>query len=114
MKLVLAAAVLAAVLAVPTALAGTPTLVGTVGVGFVISLKENGTKVTHLRPGKYVIVVHDKAVIHDFHLRGPGVNKATSINNTAEVTWHVTLTKGTYTYVCDPHKSFMKGSFTVS
>jgi len=29
-------------------------------------------------------------------------------------TWTVTLRKGTYTYVCDPHKEFMKGSFTVS
>ena len=28
--------------------------------------------------------------------------------------WVVTLKKGTYRYVCDPHASFMKGSFTVS
>jgi len=26
----------------------------------------------------------------------------------------MTLRKGTYAYVCDPHKEFMKGSFTVS
>jgi plastocyanin len=30
------------------------------------------------------------------------------------VVWHVTLRKGTYKYVCDPHATFMKGSFTVS
>jgi len=26
----------------------------------------------------------------------------------------VTLEKGTYKFVCDPHKSFMKGQFKVS
>ena len=29
-------------------------------------------------------------------------------------TWKVTLKKGTYRYVCDPHKTIMKGSFTVT
>jgi plastocyanin len=29
-------------------------------------------------------------------------------------TWTVTLKAGKYTYVCDPHASFMKGSFTVT
>ncbi|MBA2475537.1 MAG: hypothetical protein H0V40_06240, partial [Actinobacteria bacterium] len=31
-----------------------------------------------------------------------------------KVTWRVTLKRGTYTYVCDPHASSMKGTFTVS
>jgi plastocyanin len=29
-------------------------------------------------------------------------------------TWTVTLKKGTYRYVCDPHSSQMKGSFKVT
>jgi plastocyanin len=28
--------------------------------------------------------------------------------------WKLTLKKGTYKYVCDPHASFMHGSFTVT
>jgi plastocyanin len=41
------------------------------------------------------------------------VNKTTSVAGKGTKTWTVTLKKGTYKYVCDPHKSFMKGSFTV-
>ena len=69
---------------------------------------------THLKAGAYTIVVQDKASDHDFHLTGPGVNKTTDVGDKGTFTWKVTLKKGTYTYVCDPHASFMKGSFTVS
>ena len=68
---------------------------------------------TTLKAGTYVIVVHDRAADHDFHLTGPGVNKATSTAGTGTFTWKLKLRKGTYKYVCDPHASFMKGSFTV-
>ena len=78
-----------------------------------ISLTVGGKKVTSLKAGKYVIVVKDTAADHNFHLTGPGVNKTTSVAGKATSTWTVTLKKGTYKYVCDPHKSFMKGSFTV-
>jgi plastocyanin len=113
MKLVLVAAIVAA-LAVPGALAATPTLNGTVGPGFTITLKKSGVKVTKLKAGKYVFKIADKSSIHDFHLKGPGVNKLTSVGKTGNVTWTLTLKKGKYTYVCDPHAAFMKGSFTVT
>ena len=45
---------------------------------------------------------------------GPGVNVATSVGGTGTKTFTVTLEKGTYRYGCDPHQSFMKGSFRIS
>ncbi len=106
-------AVIAAALAVPGALAATPTLNGLVGPGFNISLKQGGTKVLKLKAGTYVIKVSDKSGIHNFHLSGPGVNKKTSVGAQGSFTWKVTLTKGTYKYICDPHAALMKGSFKV-
>ncbi len=94
--------------------ASTPKLVASVSDPLNISLTKGGTKVTKLKAGKYTIVVQDKASDHNFRLTGPGVNKATTVSGKGTTTWTVTLKKGTYTYVCDPHKAFMKGSFTVS
>ena len=88
---------------------------GSVGPGFTISLKSGGKKVTSLKAGTYRFDVSDKSAIHDFHLSGPGVNKvitAVSFQGRRSVT--VKLKRGTYRYVCDPHASFMKGSFRVS
>ena len=112
MKLVALAAIIAA-LVVPSALAATPTLTGTVGPGFTITLKKGTAKVTKLKAGAYVIKVSDKSNIHNFHLKGPGIDKKTSVGKKQNVTWKLKLKKGKYTFVCDPHKSFMKGSFTV-
>lgn len=109
----------AAALLVATAASAAPAkvnlLVGTVGPGFTITLKDgSGQKVTKVKPGNYAIRVTDKASIHDFHLTGPGVNKViTSVGFTGTKTVAVALKKGKYTYVCDPHASLMKGSFTV-
>jgi plastocyanin len=113
MKLVAIAAIVAA-LAVPSAFASTPTLNGVVGPGFTITLKKGTTKVSKLKAGTYVIKVSDKSSAHNFHLTGPGLSKKTTVGGTGASTWKVTLKKGTYHYVCDPHSSFMKGSFTVS
>ena len=106
-----ALAVLAAALAAPAALAGTPTLTGTVGPGFTITLKQGTKKVSKLKAGTYVFKIADKSSLHNFHLTGPGVNKTTSVAKTGTSTWKLKLKKGTYKFVCDPHKSFMKGSF---
>jgi len=115
MKLMILTAVVAAVL-VPAAFAhanATTKLTATDGPGFTITLKKGTKKVTTLKPGKYAIKVQDKSSIHNFHLTGPGVNKKTSVGAVTTVTWTLTLKKGTYKYVCDPHASFMHGSFTV-
>jgi plastocyanin len=109
-----AAAVLAAAAVALPAGAAAPKLSGSVSDPLNISLTKSGKKVTHLKAGRYTIVVQDTASDHNFHLNGPGVDKLTSIGGKGTFTWTVTLRKGTYTYVCDPHKEFMKGSFTVS
>ena len=113
-KLALAALAIAAVAAVPAAQAAT-ILVGTVGPGFTITLKTNGTKVVKLKAGTYVIRVSDKSNIHNFRLKGPGsVNKATGVAFVGNQTWTVKLKPGKYTYVCDPHAAIMVGHFTVT
>ena len=113
MKFVALAAIVAAI-AVPGAAAATGKLAGTVGPGFTITLKQGGTKVTTLKAGTYTITVADKSNIHDFHLTGPGVNKKTSVGGLGTTIWKLTLKKGTYKYVCDPHAAFMHGSFKVT
>jgi plastocyanin len=117
-RMLLAAAGAALVVAAPIAAGPTmaPTkLSGTVGPGFTITLKKAGKTVKTLKAGKYAITVSDKSNIHNFHVKGPGVNKvitSTPFKGTKIAT--VTLKKGTYTYVCDPHKSSMHGSFKVT
>jgi plastocyanin len=113
----LAAGVVAALaLAAPIGATSSVTkLTGTVGPGFTITLKKGTAKVKTLKAGSYKITVNDKSNIHNFHLKGPGVNKiitATPFKGTKTVT--VKLKKGTYKYVCDPHASFMHGSFKVT
>jgi plastocyanin len=116
MKLVAIAATIAllGVLAVPLALAATPTLTGTVGPGFTITLKKGTKKVSKIKAGTYVFKIADKASDHNFHLKGPGIDKKTSVGAKTNVTWKLKLKPGKYTFVCDPHKAFMKGSFTVT
>ena len=104
----------ALVLASAAAQADNPRLVAVVGTNeaFVISLRDaSGNLVTKLDPGTYDIAVSDRAVRHDFHLRGPGVDQSTSVEDRHEATWTVTLTDGRYTYLCDPHASTMRGYF---
>jgi plastocyanin len=114
MKIALAVSVAAALLAAPTVTAAGGTLKGVDGPGFTITLTQNGKKVSTLKAGSYKIVVSDKSNIHNFHLIGPGVNKTTSVGAVGSKTWTVKLKKGTYKYVCDPHKTIMKGSFKVT
>jgi plastocyanin len=91
-------------------------LTGTVGPGFVITMNKPGAKRTTnlpVTPGSYVITIHDLSPIHNFHLSGPGINKLTSVPGTGTTTWRVTLKKGTYHFVCDPHKPIMHGILRV-
>ena len=113
MKFALLVALVAALM-VPAAYAATPKLSGTVGPGFTITLTKGGAKVKTLKAGTYVFKISDKSGIHNFHLTGPGLDKKTGVGFQGAVTWKLQLKKGTYTYVCDPHSSFMKGSFKVS
>ena len=114
-RIALLALVVAAVAFPATASAKSQGLVGEVGPGFTIEVKMNGKDVKTLKAGTYTITVEDKASIHDFHLKGPGLNKTTSVPFTGKQTWKITLKKGTYTYQCDPHASAgMKGTIKVT
>lgn len=108
-----AATLLLALGAAAPATSATPRLVATVGPGFTISLTKGGKRVKTLRPGLYTITVRDRAADHNFHLRGPRVNKNSGIARIGTMTWTVRLRAGRHTYVCDPHASSMRGSFTV-
>jgi hypothetical protein len=89
-----------------------PELRGTVGPGFFIRLANpDGSVVTKVEPGTYDIVVRDLSVEHNFHLSGPGVDRFTQVEDTADVSWTVTFVEGRYTYVCDPHSTTMRGAF---
>ena len=115
-RTLLAVTVLALALAVSAA-AATPRLVGIVGPGdaFKITLTKGGQKVTKLASGKYTITVTDTSRIHNYRLKGPGVNKDSGVvAKPGKVTWNVTLKSGAYTFVCDPHASTMKGTFKVT
>lgn len=90
-------------------------LFGQSGPGFTITLKRASFAPVHsLKRGTYTFVIQDRSTIHNFHLKGPGVDKKTSIPFLGTKTWkNVKLKKGKYTFVCDPHKPNMHGSFTV-
>jgi hypothetical protein len=117
MRALLAAAV--ATTALVLALAGgagaqSPTLFATVGPGFSIRLADaSGNRVLSLAPGTYTIEVRDQGDMHNFHLSGPGVDKATEVDGTGTFLWTVALTDGSYHYDCDAHPLQMKGDFTV-
>jgi plastocyanin len=92
---------------------GPTKLTGTVGPSRTITLKKGAAKVKTLKPGKYTITVRDKSKQHDFHFKGPGVDKIiTTLPFVGTKTITVTLKKGKYTYLCDPHPD-MIGTFTV-
>jgi len=104
----------AAPAATTTTASGGRTLEGTVGPGFTIALTQGGKAVTALTAGTYTLRVDDEANIHDFHLRGPGVNVATTVPFVGKKSFTITLKAGKYHYQCDPHASAMNGDFTVS
>ncbi|HEX9379565.1 MAG TPA: hypothetical protein VF872_08240 [Gaiellaceae bacterium] len=115
-RIVLAA--LLAALFLPSALAraDNPRLVARVGQNdsFTISLRDaSGSPVTHLDPGTYDVEVHDFSEEHNFHLHGPGVDKATAVGDVEDVVWTVTLPDGKYAFECAAHASTMNGWFTV-
>ena len=98
-----------------SARADNPMLIGDVGLGdsFSISLKDaSGAPVKHLAIGTYTLLVHDHSAIHNFDLFGPDVTAQTGIDTVGDQTFTITITDGTYTYVCDAHPTQMKGSFT--
>jgi plastocyanin len=84
-------------------------LSGSVGPGFDISMDRKTVPA-----GTYTLTVNDKGDIHNFHLKGAGVDVKTDVAGTGITTFTVTLQPGTYTFVCDPHSSSMKGTLKVT
>jgi plastocyanin len=115
-KALLVAAVAAALIAVPAyAKSSAVTLKGEVGPGFSIEVKKGSTDLKTIKAGTYKLKVEDKASIHNFHLKGPGIDKKTAVPFKGETTWTIKLKPGKYTYQCDPHAaSGMKGTFKVT
>ena len=110
---VTAAVAVAASTAAASSSAAPKTVKGTVGPGFTIGLTMNGKKVTKLKAGvPYRFVISDRSPEHDFHLLGSRIQ--TSVGGTGTKTYVLKLKKGSYHYQCDPHASFMNGSFTVA
>jgi plastocyanin len=111
-RIALALAVLGAAFAVTAGASATAQagkLTATDGPGFTITMSAKTVK-----HGVYVITVKDRSNIHNFHLTGPGVNKKTSVSAVKTYKWTVTLKKGTYKFVCDPHATIMKGVLKVT
>src|SRR5262249_48332505 len=87
-------------------------LVGSVGPGFTISLKDSsGANVKHPDVGTYTLLVHALSDLHDFHLSGPGVNVTTDVIGTGDQTFTINVTDGVYDFQCDAHPLQMKGAF---
>jgi len=95
--------------------AAAPTLTGTVGPGFTITLKMNGKVVKTLKAGTYKLVIQDKASIHAFSLDGPNgfAKDFTTVPFVGTKTVTLTLKKGSYKYYCPPHEPSMFGRFVV-
>ena len=90
-------------------------LVGETGPGYSIEVKKDGKDLKTIRHGTYRIKIEDKSAFHNFHLKGPGLSKKTSVAFKGDTAWTITLRKGTYTYQCDVHAARgMKGTFKVT
>ena len=94
----------------------TPTLVGTDGPGYKITLTRSGTAVKTLKHGTYTIVIHDKSSIHGWSLDGPhGFAKDIArIPSVGTKTVTLTLKAGKYKFYCPNHESIMFGHFTAT
>ena len=93
-----------------------PTLTGTVGPSFTITLKLRNKVVKRLKAGTYRLVIHDKASIHAFSLDGPrGYAKDfTTVPFVGTKTFTLKLVPGAYKYYCPPHEPNMFSHFTVT
>jgi plastocyanin len=111
------AALSGAALVVAGAAQAAPTLTGTVGPGYTISLTMNGKPVTSLKAGSYSFVVSDKASIHNFVLEkkkgGTFEKELTTVPFTGTKTATIKLSAGKWEFYCRPHESMMHRDFTV-
>ena len=88
-----------------------PKLSGRVA-GKSITLRKGSSLVKSLKAGKYSIAVKDASTKDNFHLKGPGVSRKTSVPKRGHTAWTVRLRAGKYTYFSDAHRK-LKRSFRV-
>jgi plastocyanin len=98
----------AAVSPAPKADRGLPVIRGSVGPGFTISVSRH-----RAQPGRYRLIVRDRSGMHNWHIRGRGVDRKTAVPFTGRRTFTVRLRVGTYRIVCDPHSSQMRTRIVV-
>jgi NitT/TauT family transport system substrate-binding protein len=96
---------------VPNSIASGLTLQGTVQ-GRRVLLRLDGRTVKKLAVGPYVFVVTDNSRTQNFVLKGPRINRKTSVKGRGRITWTVNLRKGTYRYWSSAQPRAKK-SFTV-
>jgi hypothetical protein len=88
---------------------GLPVLKGTVGPGFTITINDSSVPA-----GRYKIVVKDEGTIHNWHIMGAGVDKATGIPFTGKQVFKVRLKTGSYLIQCDAHSASMNTTLSVT
>jgi plastocyanin len=116
-KLIVITAAALGVLGSPATAFAQAKLIANVGLNDSPSISltnEAGATVRDIPAGTYEIEVRDHSALHNFHLTGPGVDMSTEVGLVETKTWTVTFQdKQTYRFVCDPHATSMRGSFTV-
>jgi hypothetical protein len=88
---------------------GLPVIHGSVGPAYEISVTPK-----RVPPGRYKFVVHDLNGAHNWHIHGPGVDRATSVEGSGRTVWRLELASGVYRIRCDPHAVVMHTRLTVS
>ena len=96
---------------VPNSIASGLTLQGTVQ-GRRVLLRLEGRTVKKLAVGPYVFVVTDSSKTQNFVLKGPKINRRTSVKGKGRITWTLNLRKGNYRYWSSAQLRAKK-SFTV-
>ncbi len=69
--------------------------------------------IKRLKAGKYRIYIRVRLPDHNFHLIGPGVDRATKLGFLGQTTWIITFRPGIYHYQADTHLPRMREYFTV-
>jgi NitT/TauT family transport system substrate-binding protein len=96
---------------VPRSITGGKTLQGTV-TKTSIKLLLDGKGFRTLPQGEYTFVVTDRSKTGSFRLKGPGVNRKTSVRGVGRFTWTLSLAPGRYTYT-SAGKPVFRSSFRV-
>ena len=80
-----------------------PRIKGTVGPGMTIDVSPRRADA-----GRYRLVVQDYSTVHNWHIKGPNLNRRTSVAGTGRTIWRVRFAPGTYRIRCDPHPTTMR------